>query len=178
MRTILRAAVIPSGSLNFKQQSDDFLQSTSDRIKAGIEWTVSTERNTGFRTFGLVRSPDAFVGVVMGILLDQKNRDMLGYCRNVACSRLFMVEHTEGTTRRLYCSDDCMRKVNAEGGAARQRDRYKRNCAADLLAEEFPRLNTESIRAAVKQAFKSSDEEITAEQLARRAKPLLKRAKK
>jgi hypothetical protein len=180
MRSILRAAVTPSGGLNLKEQPDDLLESISDRIKAGIEWTISIDRNAGFRTVGLVRSPDAFVGVILGLLLDEKHRGMLGHCRNGDCvggGRLFMVEHTDGTPRHLYCSDDCMLTVNAKGNAARKRESYKRRRATEILIEGWRGRapDDDTVKKAIKQAFKNNPHD-TAEQLAERAKAIIKAA--
>jgi hypothetical protein len=73
-----------------------------------------------------------------------------------------------------------MLAVNAEGSAARQRDRYKRRRAGEMVIEGWRgRPPSEAIKLAVKQAFKQHPD-ATAEQLAAHARVILKseRAKK
>lgn len=144
------------------------------RVEGRIEWKLSLDRGIGWRVCGVVNEPEGFVAVITSLLLNKEHREFLGQCRNKKCGRFFVVERGEGKPRTIYCGDDCMLKANAAGSAARQRDRYKRRRAADLLVEGWHgRLPTEeSIKSAIRGAFKT-DPAATAEQLAKSATALL-----
>jgi len=167
LRRLLRAAVHgPSApdDPDFGVQSDAFLQSVLARTK-GIEWMMSLDRNIGWRVYGVVNDCEGFIAVVTSVLLHGSQRKLLGQCGK--CARFFIVERAEGKPRTLYCRKECMTAANADGGAVRQRDRYKRNCAAALLIEGG--YGPVVSRDAVKQAFKNHPTS-TADQLVGYAK--------
>jgi hypothetical protein len=179
MLTVLRAAVhgpAVADDLDFSNQPEHLIRQILDLAKQ-VNWIMSLDRDVGWRSYGVIQTADAFVSVVMSVLLDEKSRSLLCQCRNSQCGKFFAidVERTEDKPRKLYCGAECMHAVNAAGSAARQRDRYKRNRAADILAAKGYR--SVATRAAVKQVFKVHPT-ATAEQLAAYAKALVQTGRK
>jgi predicted RNA-binding Zn ribbon-like protein len=178
LRAILEAAVkgrITSNDPDFNSQPDSLLQGVSAATKGQIEWSLSAERGAGLRIYGNVQGPDAFLAVVTGMLLEQKNRELLGLCSNVNCKRLFVKR-----SRRVHCSTRCMKKAHDDNSPARQRNVYNRRRAAEvlleLLEERGRTVHPESAEKAVRQAFKFHPDS-TYEQLAEHAEALLQSAK-
>jgi predicted RNA-binding Zn ribbon-like protein len=178
LRSLLHAAV--SGSLEFEEQPDEFLESLLKQMgDSSITWMTSLDRGIGWRVYGRVKEPGAFIAVIATLLLNKEQRQLLGECQNPKCSRFFLVERTEGKPRKLYCGEDCMRAVNDAGSAARQRSRYKRQKAAEMLVERWHgRAPAGSdVRKFVLQAFHAQPDAL-AEQLAEHATVLLKNSRR
>jgi hypothetical protein len=174
LRAILDAAFKePAGrdDLDFNSQPKSFLQGVAAATEGQIEWKLSADRGIGLRIYGEIRGPDAFLGVIKGMLLEQKKRELLSRCRT--CNRFFLIERTMGATRRVYCSKKCMSKAHANDNSLRQRNVYKRQQATNLLVESLGRnLRPDVAKDLVKRAFKARPN-ATYEQLAKHAGSLV-----
>lgn len=164
---LLQAAV--EGGL--ENPTDEFLADIGARFEKGVEWNRRLERAPGgakFRCDARITSGDGSHALLAVLLMDAKYRQLIRRCPE--CGKFFM-----RAGKRLFCSDQCAKTANDAGVLKRQENQRLRRAAQKLLTQGASNAKG---AAAVKEAFKSHPEAVTAEQLAAHAKALLQPLRK
>ena len=175
LKQLLRVAVHGpslSADLDLRNPTDAAIENISQRT-GYVRWEHRLERTPGgveLRHHARIKDADSFYWLIVTLLMKPGNRAAISQCGHTGCPEFFMAPKTAGRPQ-MYHNDECAKAANAATADERQRNLRKRRAAITLL--KGTSASKSRVQEAIKQAFRDHPDE-TAEQLAVRAKALLK----
>jgi hypothetical protein len=146
------------------------------RRTSSIHWTahVPTRTPTGavWMHYAWIDNADAFIAFMTTVLLDERNRRLIGHCKG--CDKAFMMTTLgeRGRPERFY-HPECRKTARNKAEAKRQAALRKRQKVLDMMKTARVAAARDAVSAALK-----DDPDAQPDQLAARARVLMQRARK